>query len=258
MKNYCFFLLVLFVSVSAISQNKLNDYSFVIVPDQFEFLNEKDKYQLNSITEFLFNKHGFNAFLSDEIPNANRCEGLYADVVKERSILGTRLKIVLRDCNGNTVHESEVGKSKFKEYHKAYQDALREAFKSIERLNVHQKDLILLEANPNPERTLRGLEENETQDAVVPFENENPASKFSSYNYNGNSYMLQKTAEGYSLYEETESAENALVLKGKIVQMGTIVKYMDTSGNVFDASFDASQNLTIQNKDAVMVYKVVN
>lgn len=258
MKKYCFYLMVLFVSLSAFSQNKLNDYSYVIVPDQFEFLNEKNKYQLNSITEFLFNKHGFNAFLSDEIPNANRCDGLYANVVKERSILGTQLKIVLQDCNGNPVHESEVGKSKFKEYDKTYQDALRKAFKSIERMGVQQKDLILLEDGQNPERTLMGLEKKEPQNTIVASLKGNPTSKFSNYSYNGNSFMLQKTSEGYSLYEETESAENALVLKGKIVQMGTVIKYMDTSGNVFDASFDTSQNLTIQNDETVMIYKVEN
>ncbi len=258
MKKYCFYLMVLFVSVSAFSQTKLNDYSFVIVPDQFEFLNEIDKYQLNSLTEFLFNKHGFNAFLSNEIPNANRCDGLYANVVKEKAILGTQLKIVLQDCNGNTVLESEIGKSKFKEYDKTYQDALRKAFKSIERMGVKQKDLVLFENGQNMERTLMGLEKNTITEAEVLSGNGNLTSKYSTYSYNGNSFMLQKTADGYSLYQETESAENALVLKGKIVQMGTVVKYMDTSGNVFDASFDTSKNLTVQNNEMVMIFKIEN
>ena len=38
------------------SQKSLSDYSYVIVSEQFEFQQEKDKYQLNSLTKFLFNK----------------------------------------------------------------------------------------------------------------------------------------------------------------------------------------------------------
>ena len=91
------------------SQIKLSDYSYVIVPEQFELLNEKDKYQLNSIAEFLFNKHGFHAFKSESAPNAGRCDGLYADLEKVTAILRTKLVVVLKDCNGAEVYRTEEG-----------------------------------------------------------------------------------------------------------------------------------------------------
>ena len=80
---------ILFLGVLTIgfSQKSLNDYSYVIVPEQFEFLDAKDKYQLNSISNFLFNKHGFHSFLSDETPDAKRCDGLYANLERGKACL---------------------------------------------------------------------------------------------------------------------------------------------------------------------------
>ena len=49
------YLIVLFFFLSVISkgisQSSMSDYSFVIVPERFNFLNEVDKYQLNSIAD---------------------------------------------------------------------------------------------------------------------------------------------------------------------------------------------------------------
>ncbi len=56
MKN--FYVLVFFFLFSiptSFSQKTLSDYSYVVVSEQFSFQNEKDKYQLNSFTKFLFN-----------------------------------------------------------------------------------------------------------------------------------------------------------------------------------------------------------
>ena len=40
----------------------------MVISEQFEFQTEKDKYQLNSLTKFLFNKYGFHAFFNAEVP----------------------------------------------------------------------------------------------------------------------------------------------------------------------------------------------
>ena len=62
------------------SQKSLNDYTYVVISEQFEFQNEKDKYQLNSLTKFLFNKYGFHAFFNAEVPvNVKRCDGLWVE-----------------------------------------------------------------------------------------------------------------------------------------------------------------------------------
>jgi hypothetical protein len=81
-----------------------------------------------------------------------------------------------------------------------------------------------------------------------------PDAKFSNYSHEGKTFLLRKTSEGYSLYEESPAAEDGLLLKGKIILMEKVVKYMDTAGKVSDASFDAAGNLTINDGSTATVY----
>ena len=262
------------------SQVNLSDYSYVIVPEQFELLNEKDKYQLNSIAEFLFNKHGFHAFKSESAPNAGRCDGLYADLEKVTAILRTKLVVVLKDCNGDEVYRTEEGVSKLKEFKKAYQDAMRKAFTSFEDLNVRQKEIAVINEesvtkskagsrieiqNPKVEdvkvETVKvtvpivvSEEKLVASEAKLP--SKLPEVKFSNYSFNNKSFLLRKTTEGYSLYEESTVTEDGLLLVGRIgATVQTQLYFTDTSERVFKASFDASENLIIQKGDTSEVYK---
>src|SRR5690606_8272880 len=81
-----------------------------------------------------------------------------------------------------------------------------------------------------------------------------PNAKFSNYSNSGKTFLLRKTTEGYSLYEESANASDGLLLIGKIIVMDKVVKYMDTSGKVSDASFDPSGNLTIKDGSSVTNY----
>jgi hypothetical protein len=47
----------------------------------------------------------------------------------------TKLGVELKNCNDQVVYTSEMGESREKEYQRAYNEALRDAFKSIEALN---------------------------------------------------------------------------------------------------------------------------
>lgn len=132
-------ILTCFIISSVFSQANINNYKYVIVPNKFDFLNEKDRYQLNSLTHFLFNKCGFEAIMqgSDypEDLNLNRCLALESDVLKESGMFKTKLKVELRDCNDNVVYISKLGESREKVFKTAYNLALRDAFKSLEALN---------------------------------------------------------------------------------------------------------------------------
>lgn len=132
------FLLVLIIATSTYAQKKINNYKYVIVPNKFDFVKSKDKYQTSSLTKFLFNKSGFKAYLSDEVlPNdvaANRCLALSGVVNDDSSMFTTKSIIELRDCYNNVIFTSLVGKSKQKEYKKAYHEAIRNAFKSVQAL----------------------------------------------------------------------------------------------------------------------------
>ena len=130
-------------NVKGISQESVNAYKYVIVPTSYNFLNEPDQYQINSLTKFLFEKLGFTTLMADEeFPedlNNNRCLGLYADVEKHKAFLNTKLEVHLKDCNNKKVLSSGIGQSREKEYEKVYNIALREAFKGFENLNYSYK-----------------------------------------------------------------------------------------------------------------------
>ena len=132
-------ILTCFIAASVCAQANINNYKYVIVPNKFDFLTERDQYQLNSLAKFLFNKYGFEAVMEgSNYPNdlaLNRCLALKSVVIKESGMFKTKLKIELKDCNDKIVYTSGIGESREKEYKTAYNLALRDAFKSIEALN---------------------------------------------------------------------------------------------------------------------------
>ncbi|MDX1783494.1 MAG: hypothetical protein R3361_04980, partial [Aequorivita vladivostokensis] len=221
MTRFLLLSLALIFSVGAAAQNtNLSDYSYVVVPEQFDFSKSKDQYQLNSMAKFYFEKSGFNAYLADSAPNANRCDGLYANVEELKTLFGTKLQVVLKDCNDNEIYRGQEGKSKYKEYDKSYQDALRKAFSSVELLNVKQREVVLLgtaQVASSEERQPKSqISASSKPKTSMVSGNLLPDAKFSNYSHEGKTFLLRKTSEGYSLYEETASAEDGLMLKGKI------------------------------------------
>jgi len=121
------------------SQKDLNDYKYVIVPAKFEFFKEPDKFQLNSLTKFLFEKYGFNAIMVDEpFPSdirGNNCIELRAYVIEHSAVFKTKLQVELYDCKNELVYKTDIGQTREKEYKKAYKLALRDAMDELEDVN---------------------------------------------------------------------------------------------------------------------------
>lgn len=274
-------LLALFCSCfsNVFSQKSVNDYSYVVVPELYEFLYENDQHQLNSLTKFLFNKYGFNAYFSSELPNVKHCDGLQAEVISNSSFVYTKLIVVLKDCYGTEVFRSNEGKSKYKDYRKAYHQSLRLAFASIERLQANQMDVIdyddpgVREEEETPEypvinemrRPQIGSVDGEPEISVSTGTKISgsdmlnlPQSKFSSYTADGISYLLRKTAKGYSFYEESEESETGLLLLGKIVSEGNSLRYTTIEGMEYWASFNSTNDFTIASSGTVKQFKAIN
>tara|TARA_R110001583_G_scaffold47774_3_gene149626 strand:+ start:84 stop:920 length:837 start_codon:yes stop_codon:yes gene_type:complete len=139
-KSFLIGLLVL-VSSMAFAQKSLNSYKYIIIPNQFEFQKSKDSYQINSLIKFLFEREGFSAFFeNDQFPKdlaLDRCLGLIVDLENISGLLTTKIQMKLRDCNNSIVFLSKEVKSKSKDYKKAYQEVIREAFKEVEDLNYN-------------------------------------------------------------------------------------------------------------------------
>jgi hypothetical protein len=147
-------MLTLFLSASSMfAQKTLNSYKYIVVQNQYEFQKSEDQYQLNSLTKFLFEKAGYTVFISNEsYPDdlaLNPCLALKAMLKNNSGMLTTKVVIDLVDCYNNSVYASEEGKSKIKDYQKAYHEAIRNAFISIESLGYKYDGTVQNPMNSN-------------------------------------------------------------------------------------------------------------
>jgi len=115
-----------------------NKYKYLIVDSKFDFVSEVDGYRTSSLTKFLFQKKGFEAYLDNEEYNdelaQNSCIALYAEVRDESGFLVTKSYIDIKDCKGRVLFTSQEGRSKNKSYEKAYRESIRQAFESIAKI----------------------------------------------------------------------------------------------------------------------------
>ncbi|HPF11429.1 MAG TPA: hypothetical protein PKW08_03285 [Flavobacteriaceae bacterium] len=242
--------LAFFLSLTTIgfSQGEvLNDYSFIVVSKRYNFQFQEDQYQLNSLLKFLFNKNGFHAFFENELPNVSRCDGLWAEVTGDPGFIWTKVIITIKDCYGNELFHSLEGRSKLKDYGKAYTESLRIAFESFEALRIQQKEMRILTdyaanevAITNPSITDK-KEEPENSNVLKL-----PPGKYTSFKMGAHAYLLQKTQEGYSMYEETTQTDDGLMYVGKLFVVDEVIYYEDGSHKRFIASFSNSGDLSIQ------------
>jgi len=190
MKKFVLFFAMLYSGISF--AQSINDYKYVVVPKKFEWLNEENKYNLNSLTKMIFDKQGFQTYYSsDKLPDElalDKCKALYGEVLNESGILRTNIVIVLKDCFGTVVFKSQEGRSKEKNYQKAYYEALREASQSVSQLNYKYsgKEVAAapVKAAPQPVPV--------TQQAATPV----------TVN-NDNQLFAQPIANGYQLVDNT-------------------------------------------------------
>ena len=163
MKNTILLLLAFITLTSVTAQSSLNDYKYVVIPKQFDFLNEADEFRLNSLTQFLFEKYNFETLMEGEtMPSdyaKNNCLGLKADVLKNSSMFKTKLTVKLTNCLNEVVFTSIEGESRDKNYKIAYNKALRDAFKSIETANYSYNSNNAMVAGESSESEAKGQEE---------------------------------------------------------------------------------------------------
>ena len=128
-------LLFLLASLSGYAQTTINNFKYVLVPEKFDFLKEANMYNLNGRTKFHLEQKGFTVYFDNtEIPKelaADKCRALKAEVTLRKAVFATNLTLVLKDCQGNILFKSKEGKSREKEWAAAYDEALAEAFKSL-------------------------------------------------------------------------------------------------------------------------------
>jgi hypothetical protein len=115
------------------SQTEVNSYKYIIVPLQYKFLKGENKYRLNTLTKQLFLKSGYEVYYDKQLIPADlfedRCLAMYADVNEiDRGFRITNLEIELRDCKGELILKSDLGRSGINNHEKRFTNALRNAY----------------------------------------------------------------------------------------------------------------------------------
>lgn len=253
MKNFVI-LLSFALTFNSFGQD-LNNYSHVVIPEKFSFLKEADQYQLNSLTKFLFEKYGFEAYLETEenyvTNNPERCEGLHADVLDDSGMFNTKLQVVLKDCRNKEIFVSREGVSRLKDFRNAYQEALRNAFESIEALNYTKNEVIVtatpdlemvqseVKAEKNETNVNRGKEEN-----LKKMESSTGSATLPEMNFtrDGKLYFLIESNQGYNLFQQGMAEPFATLIRSSS-ESNYIYNSMTSKGM---AHFDNEKNLIIE------------
>ena len=153
MKNKIIFSIIFLglTSVFSGAQSDLNAYKYIIIPEKYSFQRFDDQYQLNSLTEFLFNKEGFTTLVDGKRPNDlydNPCLGVTVDLLNNSSMFNTKVVLKLVDCKDVVVYTSEEGGSKLKEYKRGYHEAIRKAFQSFKALDHNYDSSLAVSVKP--------------------------------------------------------------------------------------------------------------
>lgn len=192
MKKTLLLFAILFSGLCFAQSDIINNYKYVIIPEKFDFLKEPNKYNLNTLTKMVFEKYGFETFFSnDKLPDElalNKCLALYGDVADDSNVLNTKIALQLKDCSGKVLYTSAEGRSKQKEFQKAYYEALREASASLASLNYKYTAPATAQSIPSPPRP----ETAPAQQAATPA----PVSS-------GTMLFAQPIANGYQLVDST-------------------------------------------------------
>lgn len=251
MKKWLFLFFTLFIFlISAYSQKSLSDYAYVLVPQQFEFQKGKDQFQVNTLMRHLLNQAGFNPIYDVELENLPRCEGLFLDLDLEPSFVYTKIKIILRDCNYNVVYQSQEGISKEKEYKKAFHEAIREAFRPLDKMGVNQGDLQSLRESFEK----RGAAGTATETKVVKNASVSKDAMTTKslvvYEFKGEKYYLEAKKNEFVIYQMNKTNQSFIEF-GNLKETSRPGIYLFTkNGESLLANFDVEDNLLIDGVDA--------
>ena len=268
MKNLLTLLFVM-LGTMLVSAQDINQYKYIIIPEKFDFSDEVDQYRLNSLTKFLFEKEGYTTLMKNETKPAdlknNPCLGLHTEVDNNSGLFTTKLMLKLVDCEGKVVFSSIEGKTREKVFTDAYQEALRNAFISIEELDykyepaspskteaIVQKPTVPKKIQ-EPEVEENGVVEADstemTKDGPELSDPKKQLESKSQFLLSGKGYSLKETQQGLGLYQENSSDPIAILIEtngGKSYIYNSLtnqgVAYFDDNGNLIVEYFNKQEN----------------
>ena len=219
--------LMLFIASYSFSQS-VNDYKGVIIPMKYDFQKTDNQYRLQTLTKVNLQKAGFQSFYATEpvpLDLNDRCDLLYIDVKKESGFLISKLYVTFKDCYGAIIFQSAIGKSREKEFDKAYTDALNDAFISVYGLKYNYNGTKAGTKSAPVSASVPAVAVPVTPAIVVPVVTSKNDAKTSE---NNNAVLLyaQPTSYGYQFID----SEPKVVMK--VYKTSNPASYMATKGSV--------------------------
>lgn len=238
-------LLILFLVVGGklFSQAKIENYKYIIVPTKFEFQNEEDQYRVNTLVRLLFKEKGYDVYFEnqtfpDELAR-NNCKALKANM-ETWGVFDTKSIITLADCKGNIIFTSDEGRSKIKEYKKAYHETIKLAFESIQNFRYEEP-----------------LDKSIYYELDVPQENivlnTDNIGIDQYYNYNDDIYILISNDSGYDIIKKNFSA---LKKEDQNTKVGTLIT--SSRANSFILKMDSLQASAYFDKEGNLVFDKID
>lgn len=289
MKKFLAYIFI-FGFVLVASAQDINNYKYVIIPETFEFTGDIDQYRLNSLTKFLFEKNGYNTLMRTENKpedlQQQRCLGLQTRLEDNSGLFVTKLKLKLVDCNDQVVFETKEGRSREKDFQVAYQEALRDAFTSLEKIDYRyvqssdkndksEKGIVVIPSvkeqfSEKAEEVEKEVEVEKTVEVEASTEITNNMVQSSkaavsrlaerTYQYSGKNYSLKETSQGLGLFQENSSDPIAILIEtdkggsyiyNSLTNQG--VAYFNEKGNLIVEYFNKQDN-----KKVTLTYKLLN
>ena len=175
-----YFFLAVFASLCCIqfSSAQLNSYAYVVVPKKLQDFEEENQYHSSTLLKYLLTQNNFTAYYEGDIPGDAdaECLGLEINLLDESTMLRTKVFLIMTDCKGSEVYRTMEGSSRIKDLKDAYEEAIRNAFRSIAALNYHYKPAKMPEtaAVVSAREEEKNMVTAETQKAGTPMGSDTP------------------------------------------------------------------------------------
>ncbi len=230
-------ILIVLISISTglHAQEQLNDYKYVVVPDQFEFQTEANQYRINGLTKFLLEKQNFTAFTNrQELPEDainNGCLVLHASLINSSSIFNTKVAVQFENCRKEIVFTSQIGESRDKKYIVAYNEATRNAFKTFssfthdynpkvdkttEQVAALKEEIKTLKATQNQDKPIAENNKPETVKAVkANLKVEDTPQTATKINTTLKAHLIEGSVFSYNLKDSNNKVVYTILFSGK-------------------------------------------
>lgn len=147
------------------------NYKYLIIPSKFSFFKEENKYNLNAMTKFFFEKEGFQVvYESESLPKElaeNRCLALYANAIENNSLFVTKINFEIKDCYNKVIFTSDQGTSREKDLKTAYTLVFRQALASMSgKLNFKSSKVSNEIVTSIPQKTDEVIVSNDMKEAI--------------------------------------------------------------------------------------------